>query len=79
MLQEKSVYTVQSVVKAFELLDILTTFPNSASLQILAASIELTSNKTYRLLSTLCENGLVEQEKPSGNYRVGINSYGVGS
>lgn len=77
MTQEKSAYTVQSVNKAFELLEILTTFPNSASLQILSAAIELTRNKTYRLLVTLCESGLVEQDKPSGNYRIGINSFSL--
>lgn len=77
MVHNKSVYTVQSVYKAFELLDVLTGCPASASLQMLASKIELTRNKTFRLLATLCECGLVEQEKPSGNYRVGISSFSL--
>lgn len=77
MAQEKSVYTVQSVNKAFEILDVLTGCPSCASLQMLASKIELTRNKTFRLLSTLCESGLVEHDKPSGNYRIGINSFSL--
>ena len=77
MAQEKSIYTVQSVQKAFELLDVLTSSSSSESLQMLAGKIELTRNKTYRLLATLCEGGMVEQEKPSGNYRIGMSSFSL--
>lgn len=77
MAQEKSVYSVQSVHKAFEILEVLTSCPTSASLQMLSSTIELTRNKTFRLLATLCESGLVEQEKPSGNYKIGINSFSL--
>lgn len=77
MAQEKSVYSVQSVHKAFEILEVLTGSPTGVSLQVLSSTIELTRNKTFRLLATLCESGLVEQEKPSGNYRIGINSFSL--
>lgn len=77
MAQEKSVYSVQSVHKAFEILEVITGSPTGVSLQVLSSTIELTRNKTFRLLATLCESGLVEQEKPSGNYRIGINSFSL--
>lgn len=73
----KSAYTVQSVNKAFEILDFVSDHPTDASLQMIASKTELTRNKTFRLLETLCERGLVEQEKPSGRYRLGANSFSL--
>ena len=77
MVNEKSAYTVLSVHKAFEILDVLTTCPDGAGVQILASKVELSTNKTFRLLANLCEIGLVEQEKPSGNYRIGMTSFSL--
>lgn len=77
MAHEMSVYTVLSVHKAFEILDVLTECPDGATAQVLASKVALSQNKTFRLLANLCEIGLVEQEKPSGNYRIGITSFSL--
>ena len=77
MVYETSAYTVISVHKAFEILDELTGCPDGAGVQMLASKVELTANKTFRLLANLCEIGLVEQEKPSGNYRIGMTSFSL--
>jgi DNA-binding IclR family transcriptional regulator len=37
----------------------------------------MTRNKAYRLLATLCDNGLLEQDKPSGTYVLGINAFSL--
>lgn len=77
MAHTTSVYTVQSVHKAFEILDTLSGCPDGVSVQLLASKVELTQNKTFRLLVNLCEIGLVEQEKTTGNYRIGMTSFSL--
>ncbi len=77
MMHETSSYTIQSLHKAFEILDFLTGCPCGANIQILATKVEMTRNKAFRLLANLCEIGLIEQDNPSGNYRIGITSFSL--
>jgi DNA-binding IclR family transcriptional regulator len=69
-----TIYTVQSVQKAFDLLEILAENPAISSLAELARMVGLSRNKTFRLLSTLCEKGLVDREDLTGSYLLGISS-----
>lgn len=69
-----AVYTVQSVSKAIEMLEILSDQPDPSDLPHLAAKIAMTRNKTFRLLATLCEKGLVERDLKRGDYQLGFNS-----
>lgn len=71
---KSSVYTVQTVAKAFELLELISQQQMHADLPHLAAKVAMTRNKTYRLLATLMENGLVERDPLTGTYQLGINS-----
>lgn len=71
---KSSVYTVQTVTKAFELLELISQQQMHADLPHLAAKVAMTRNKTYRLLATLMENGLVERDPLTGTYQLGINS-----
>jgi DNA-binding IclR family transcriptional regulator len=77
MALEKSVYTVLSVNKAFEVLEYLSENPPDTTLQTIALIVAMTRNKAFRLLATLCENGLLEQDKPSGSYRLGIHAFSL--
>lgn len=75
MSQEKhTVYTVQTVNKALELLEILAEEVQSPSLPRLAERVGLSRNKTFRLLATLCEKGLVERDETNGRYQLGVYS-----
>ena len=65
---------VQAVDKAFELLETLSEHKNGMSLEQLAARCGLNKNRKQRLAATLCKRGLVEQEKGTGIYRMGIHS-----
>jgi DNA-binding IclR family transcriptional regulator len=38
----------------------------------------LTRNKTFRLLSTLCEKGLLERDASNGSYQLGVSSVALG-
>ena len=77
MALEKSAYTVLTVHKAFEVLEFLSGNPTDSSLQTIASTVEMTRNKAFRLLATLCESGLLEQEKPGGSYRLGMNAFSL--
>jgi len=69
---KQTAYTVQSVNKALELLEALTEFSSGLKLAQLAEKVGENRNKTFRLLSTLCDKGLVERE--GATYRLGIYS-----
>lgn len=71
-------YTIQNVSKALEILEVLAENPEAPSLAQLARKIDLSSNKTFRLLSTLAEKGLVERESATGVYRLGAHSVALG-
>jgi DNA-binding IclR family transcriptional regulator len=76
-MNDKGMYTVQAVHNAFKILEFLTEDRANTTLLSVASKFELTQNKTFRLLSTLCESGLVEHDKQSGTYKLGINSFSL--
>lgn len=71
---KNGVYTVQIVTKAFEILELISDQRMQADLPRLAARVAMTRNKTYRLLTTLMEKGLVERDPLTGFYQLGISS-----
>ena len=77
MALEKTVYTHLAVQKAFEILEYLSESPTDATLQMIATKVSMTRNKTSRLLATLCDSGLLEQDKPSGPYLLGMNAFSL--
>ncbi len=78
-MQEKSTdYTVQNVSKALELLEVLAESPERLTLPSLAERVGLSRNKTYRLLATLNDTGLVERDVLSGAYQLGAYTVALG-
>jgi DNA-binding IclR family transcriptional regulator len=77
MALEKTVYTHLAVHKAFEVLEYLSESPTDATLQMIASKLSMTRNKTSRLLATLCDSGLLEQDKPTGTYLLGMSSFSL--
>ncbi len=71
---DNSNYTVQTVNKAFELLELLSEQATHADLPHLATKVGMTRNRTYRLLMTLTEKGLIDRDPVNGCYQLGINS-----
>lgn len=78
MAEKNTVYTVQAVDKALELLEAVAESAHAATLPELTAQIGLSRNKTFRILATLCEKGLVERDNDTGAYRIGVNSVPLG-
>ncbi|HIJ82050.1 MAG TPA: IclR family transcriptional regulator [Desulfuromonadales bacterium] len=75
MTRERGVYTVQTVIKAIDLLEVLAEDGTSATVQVLAKKLELSRNKAFRLLATLEERGLVERNEAAGTYTLGVHAF----
>ena len=72
--EKKCIYTVQAVDSAFLLLDILSNSEFQVDLPFVAGKLSMTRNKASRLLATLSEKELVERDKTTGYYHLGIAS-----
>lgn len=69
-----SEYSVKSVDNAFKLIEILAETSSATRTQDLAVKLGLSHNKTFRLVKTLCDKGLVQHDVTSGTYQLGILS-----
>ena len=70
----KGVYSVQSVLKAFDLLEACATERASLTVPQLAQRLDLSRNKVFRLLATLEDRGFIERNG-SGVYRLGLHAF----
>lgn len=73
--RERGAYSVQAVVKAFDLLETLAAEDTSLTVPVLAKKLELSRNKAFRLLATLEDKGLTERDAATGTYRLGICAF----
>ena len=71
-------YTIHNVKKALELLEKLSEIHQEHTLPSLAESISYSRTKTFRLLATLNETGLVDRDAESGVYRLGEGTAAFG-
>jgi DNA-binding IclR family transcriptional regulator len=74
MSRSKNTYAVQTVENALDLLETLTEEIPVATLPHLAEKLGISRNKTFRLLATLENRGLVEREEMSGSYHLGLST-----
>lgn len=74
-MREKGVYSVQAVVKAIDLLEALAQGGESPSIVVLEKKLGLSHNKIFRLLATLEDKGLVERNKLTGTYNLGLQAF----
>jgi DNA-binding IclR family transcriptional regulator len=73
--KERGTYSVQSVLKAFDLLEFLASEDSNATIPQLASKLDLSRNKVFRLLATLEDKGLIERDEPTGTFRLGICAF----
>jgi DNA-binding IclR family transcriptional regulator len=73
--RERGAYSVQAVVKAFDLLDALAAEDSNPTVPVLAKKLELSRNKVFRLLATLEDKGLIERDAVTGTYRLGLCAF----
>lgn len=63
---------VQSITRAFDIIELLRTAQNGLPLTEIATRLDLPQSTTYRLLSAIKERGYVEQTGRSGKYKLGL-------
>lgn len=73
--REKDTYSVQAVIKAIELLEVLSSGHEHATVPVLASRLGLSRNKVFRLLATLEAKGLVERNEESNSFHLGIQAF----
>src|SRR5262245_36429323 len=79
MKKAKSDYLIQSVSRALDMLEAFTANEGELGVTELSRRLKLHKNNVFRLLATLETRGYVEQDKESGNYRLGMKTFEVAS
>ncbi|MHB8121394.1 MAG: IclR family transcriptional regulator [Desulfuromonadaceae bacterium] len=74
-MKDKGLYSVQAVVKAIDLLEVLAQEGDSPSIAGIEKKLNLSRNKAFRLLATLEEKGLVEKDVQTGTYSLGLQAF----
>jgi DNA-binding IclR family transcriptional regulator len=79
MKKAKSDYLIQSVSRALDILEAFAVGQESLGVTELSRKLKLHKNNVFRLLATLETRGYVEQDRETGNYRLGIKTFEVAS
>lgn len=69
--------TDQIIVKSFELLDALSEDNAHATAQLLARKLKISSSKLFHITETLEIMGLIECDRQTGSYRLGLCAFGM--
>jgi DNA-binding IclR family transcriptional regulator len=75
--KEKADYVVQSVDRALDILESFDFNAEELGVTELAHKLNLHKNNVFRLLATLEVRGYIEQDRKSGNYRLGIKTFEI--
>ncbi|MDF1555687.1 MAG: IclR family transcriptional regulator [Deferrisomatales bacterium] len=76
--RKKSSYIIQSVTNAFDLLEEYRGEETELGVTELSKRLGLHKNNVFRLLATLESRGYMEQNKVTGNYRLGLRVLELG-
>lgn len=74
----KADYLIQSVSRALDILEAFTVQEEELGVTELSRKLKLHKNNVFRLLATLETRGYVEQDRETGNYRLGIKAFEAG-
>ena len=75
--KEKAEYIVQSVDRALDILESFDYHKEELGVTELAHKLNLHKNNVFRLLATLEVRRFIEQDKKTGNYRLGIKTFEI--
>jgi DNA-binding IclR family transcriptional regulator len=79
MKKAKADYLIQSVSRALDILEAFSVSEGELGVTELSRRLKLHKNNVFRLLATLETRGYVEQDKDTGNYRLGMKTFEVSS
>ncbi len=72
--RQRSTYYEQAVVKAFDLLEILTAEDTNQTALLLSKKLKISSNRLIKILATLEEKELIERDDKTGIYHLGLSA-----
>jgi len=75
--KDKSEYVIQAVDRALGILEAFDYQQEELGVTELAQRMSLHKNNVFRLLATLECRGFIEQDKKTGNYRLGVKTFEV--
>ena len=78
MQKEKSIYTIQSVAHALDVLEQFNEISCELRITELSKRLNLHKNKVFRLLATLSHHNYVEQSKHNEGYHLGLKALELG-
>jgi len=78
MRRDKANYLIQSVSHSIDVLDELIKGPGEVGVTELSKRLKLHKNNVFRLLATLELRGLVEQNRETEDYRLGVRALHLG-
>jgi len=67
-------YSIRTINKTFEIIEIICESSNGASLAHISSSIGLSRNATFRILKTLAAKGIIEMDEHTSFYTLGFCS-----
>lgn len=79
VIRRRSEYVIRPVAKALDILEAFSYEHQELGVTELAHKLSLHKNNVFRLLATLESRGYIEQDKQSGNYRLGLKAFEVGN
>ncbi len=77
--KDKTEYVVHAVDRALDILESFGYSKEELGVTELSNKLKLPKNNVFRLLATLECRGYIEQDRRSGNYRLGIKTFEVGN
>jgi DNA-binding IclR family transcriptional regulator len=77
--KDKTDYVIHSVTRALDILEAFTYQDEELGVTELSQKLSLHKNNVFRLLATLETRGYIEQDRRTGNYRLGIKTFEVAS
>ena len=75
--KDKSEYVVQAVDRALDVLEAFNYQQEELGVTELSNKLSLHKNKVFRLLASLETRGYIEQDRKTGNYRLGLKIFEV--
>lgn len=76
--REKANYVIQSVSHALDVLEQFCADADELGVTELSKRLKLHKNNVFRLLATLVSRGYIEQNRATGNYRLGVQCLHLG-
>ncbi len=71
-MEESDKYNVKAVERCFQVLDLATELEGPLSIQDVCNSLNINSNMTFRLLTTMTNSGYLVKDESSGKYSISL-------